>query len=102
MSEMTWRTLNVVSLVAIALFVLLDASDLAQYLLQPGNYRFGTEVAGFRYTSSLHFVGSIVATFLIAAIAIAAPRLLRQRWASTGVRLTIAAMWTFTSLYFTK
>jgi len=102
MSEMTWRTLNVVSLVAIALFVLLDASDLAQYLLQPSNYRFGTEVAGFRYTSPLAFVGSIVVTFVIAAVAIAAPRVFRTRWAATGIRLTIAATLTITSFYFTK
>lgn len=41
-----------------------DSLDLITYSSNPSAYRFGTEVAGFRYLSSTHFIVSIIVTII--------------------------------------
>jgi hypothetical protein len=68
------------------LLALGDAFDLAQYWRDQGLYRFGTEVAGFRYLSPMHFVVSIVVTIIGALAAVLAPRIVSSSVAVLALR----------------
>jgi len=84
------RVLNVAAVVAIAVLMALDLDDLLTYLHGPGDYHFGSEVAGFRYHSPRHFVGSTVVMLLIGALGLAGPLPLRSRRAVVACRVGVA------------
>jgi hypothetical protein len=58
------------------LFFIVSASDLVSYYLEPGDFVFGTEVAGFTYATSSNFVLSNIAqaavSLIVAVLAILA------------------------------
>lgn len=86
------KALTIVCLAVLALLAVGDIADLIAYLREPAAYGFGTEVAGFRYLSPVHFVGSIVATVLGAAAAFGLPLLVRGERAVLAVRLALAVV----------
>ncbi len=86
------KALTVACLGVLALLAIGDAIDLISYIRDPGAYGFGTEVAGFRYLSSAHFVGSIIATILGATAAFGLPMLMRRQGAVLAVRITLAVI----------
>jgi hypothetical protein len=61
------RAFNVLLLVALVVMVGLCGVSLADFLLQPESYRFGTEVGGWVYRSRVHYVGSLLAELVVLA-----------------------------------
>lgn len=98
----TLAILNGVAILIILLFVAVDLSDLIQYVLQPGEYRFGTEVAGFRYASSTHFIASATTTLVIALVALAAPLFCKPEWLYLGIRMVTALGLCIVAVYSAK
>ncbi len=86
------KAVTIVCLGVLALLAVGDVIDLIAYLRDPAAYGFGTEVAGFRYLSPGHFVGSIIATVLGAAAALGLPLLMRGEGAVLSVRLALAVV----------
>ena len=56
---------NGLLLVLIILLLSLCGTALASYLLHPEEYRFGTEVGGILYRSSLHYSGLLLIELLL-------------------------------------
>jgi hypothetical protein len=94
--------LNVLVILIITLYLAVSVSDLIAYGLDPGEYHFGTEVAGFRYASPAHFVGSIIATLVIGAAALAAPIFCKPEWLYFGIRLATAATLCLVTVFSSK
>jgi hypothetical protein len=94
--------LNVLLILIIAVYLAASLSDLVAYGLNPSEYHFGTEVAGFRYVSPAYFVGSIIATLVIGAAALAAPIFCKPEWLYSGIRLAAAAMFCVVTVFFSK
>lgn len=59
------RALNVLLMVVLVALMALSGVSLADFLLQPESYRFGTEVGGWIYRSRLHYLGSLLAELLV-------------------------------------
>lgn len=92
--------LRLSSYVLTALMILLAAlagASLVHYLMYPGEYRFGSEVAGWRYASSAHFTGTALVELGLAAVGLilgfgSAP--LRKRvLAQSAVVAIVAVLW---------
>jgi hypothetical protein len=88
----TMKALTVVCLGILAFLAVGDVIDLIAYLRDPAAYGFGTEVAGFRYLSPVHFVGSIISTVLGAAAAFGMPRLVRGEGTVLAIRITLVVI----------
>ena len=75
-------------LIALALVGLLTlaALTLADYAANSGEYRFGTEVAGWAYQSPDHYLAVSVAQLALPAIGLAAGLLTRQEGLRRSVR----------------
>ncbi|HET8540416.1 MAG TPA: hypothetical protein VFL83_11140 [Anaeromyxobacter sp.] len=90
------RALNVAAIAVLGFFFALDLSDIAHWLHRPGDYRFGSEVAGFAYASAGHFVGSRAFLAVLAVAGMVGParlKSLRARVACrTGVSVIVYAL----------
>ena len=85
------KFVNTFCLLVAVVLALLDVSDLFSYLRDPTSFVFGTEVAGFRYVSAAHFLGSIAATIIGAVVVVAIPWLVSSVPAVVVVRVVIVA-----------
>ena len=61
------RAFNVLLLVVLVVLMGLCGVSLADFLLQPESYRFGTEVGGWLHRSREHYVGSLLAELVVLA-----------------------------------
>jgi hypothetical protein len=60
-----WRLANAALLVLLVLLLAAVGSELISYLQSPGDYFFGTEVGGWLYRSSRHYVGGLLAQAVV-------------------------------------
>jgi hypothetical protein len=88
----TTKALTSIFLGVLLLLALGDAADLIKYWRYPSLYGFGTEVAGFRYLSSTHFVASIAVTIVGAVAALLAPKMVESSSTVLAVRGTLALL----------
>jgi hypothetical protein len=90
------KVLTGIFLGIVLLLALGDAFDLVEYWRHPSSYGFGTEVAGFRYLSPSHFLGSIAMTISGAVFAVLAPKFIGSSRAvisaRAGVTLLLVAL----------
>ena len=90
------RWLNGLLRVLLLLLLALCGATLASYLLHPEEYRFGTEVGGLRYRSSLHYSGFILLEALLLCgglvLTFVARTPIRQMWLGLGVVLLDAVI----------
>jgi len=75
-------------LVLLLLLLGLSVSSLADYLLQPETYNFGTEVGGWLYSSRLHYLGGLLAELLVLSGGLVLSFLVRSPKRILGSRLT--------------
>lgn len=85
---MIWRILYILALIALAALAALAALTLVEFVMNPGAYRFGSEVAGFRYGSAARYVGVAAVELALAVGAI----LLSLRLRSPLRRLAVTAV----------
>ena len=86
---MTFKPLQILEfLIVLALvgLLMLAALTLADYAANGGEYRFGTEVAGWAYRSPAHYIAVSVAQLALPAIGLAAGLLTRQEGIRRSVR----------------
>lgn len=62
------KTFNNCLLLLFIVTILLYGFELVSYFLMSDQYRFGTEVAGWRYFSTYHYIGSIIIELLLFTI----------------------------------
>ena len=93
---MTFKPLQTLELLIVLVLVgllALAALTLADYAANSGEYRFGTEVAGWAYQSPDHYLAVSVAQLALPAIGLAAGLFTRQddiRRAVRGIMLALA------------
>lgn len=90
--------LNRLLLALLPAIILLNIYELISYASTPSAYRFGSEVAGWRYNSESHYLGLLWVELLLAlgAIAIGISRLgvaLTTMLRGTVLALFIATNW---------
>ncbi|HEX5750656.1 MAG TPA: hypothetical protein VFZ09_30800 [Archangium sp.] len=85
------RWLNGLLQLLIFLLLALCVATLASYLLHPEEYRFGTEVGGLRYRSSLHYSGLLLLEALLLCCGLVLTFVtrtpIRRMWLALGVVL---------------
>lgn len=70
-NEMTMlRALNTIAFSLLACSLAFSGYTLVDYLVAHNEFRFGTEVAGWRYQTKWHYVGSAAGEGLLALIGI--------------------------------
>jgi hypothetical protein len=90
------RLLNVLLVVVLFLWLGLSAASLADYLLQPESYRFGTEVGGWLYRSRLHYLGGLLVELLVLAAGLVLSFVARgpvRALAIRGLTLLVTGAW---------
>lgn len=60
---MTTRVINLISVLLLCFFALLNLLSVIQYGLNSSDYRFPLEMGGFAYRSPTHYVAVTLATF---------------------------------------
>ena len=86
---MTLKTLRIVEiLIALALagLLLFAALTLADFVADSSEYRFGTEVSGWAYQSSGHYLGVSVAQLVLPIVGLAAGLLTRRAAIRRSIR----------------
>jgi len=58
--------------VLLTIFLFFHVYELINYLSTPAGYKFGTEVAGWRYNSPTHFLGSLLFELLLIGMVLGA------------------------------
>ena len=87
------QTLELLIVLVLVGLLALAALTLADYAANSGEYRFGTEVAGWAYRSPDHYLAVSVAQFALPAIGLVAGLFTRQariRCAVRGIMLALA------------
>jgi hypothetical protein len=83
------RWLNGLLRVLLILLLALCMVSLVSYLLHPEEYRFGTEVGGLRYRSSLHYSGLLILEALLLCCGLVLSFItrtpIRRMWLGMGV-----------------
>jgi hypothetical protein len=92
MNSTLTKFVNVLCVLVALVLALLDISDLISYILDPAKYIFGTEVAGLRYTSAIHFLVSITATIVGAVVVCLIPLITTSALVVLLVRVSIVAV----------
>jgi len=58
--------------ILLAIFLFFHVYELINYLSAPAAYKFGTEVAGWRYDSPIHYLGSLLFELLLIGVVLGA------------------------------
>lgn len=90
-SGQSWRMIvNVLSTIVIVVALFADVFDLVGFLSNPEAYPIGSESAGVRYASRLHFLGATIGAIALYMIGVIGPMLTRQPARKIAIRMAIA------------
>jgi len=80
---------NKLLLIFCLFMIFLYCHELIEYFYESEQYRFGTEIAGWRYYSKYHYIGSLIFELLLFSIGAFAGMVIKNRYKITLLRFIL-------------
>jgi hypothetical protein len=96
-----WRVvLDIACIAVIAVALVADVADLVGYLRKPASYPIGSEAAGVRYASRVHFMATTAGAIALYIAGLVAPAFTSDRRRKTAIRVAVALWAVISTVWF--